>query len=113
TLVATGSMCQVTLKTNIKDKDGNQVPSDQLGPYTWTVGTLAVTSIAPMDGDSVDPIAAGADLTFNAAVSDVMYAYSPVVPNAAVFAGATPNEVIVGGDFPANAGPYDFTVTGA
>src|SRR5580698_4353221 len=68
TLVATGSMCQITLKNTIKDKDENPVPTDQLGPYTWTIGTVAVTAIAPADMSPVDPAAAGADVTFNAAI---------------------------------------------
>ncbi|HEY1814004.1 MAG TPA: hypothetical protein VGG74_16750 [Kofleriaceae bacterium] len=112
TLVATGSMCQITLKTNIKDKDGNQVPTDQLGPYAWTVGTIAVTAISPMDGSTVDPIAAGVDLTFNAVIdpTSVMYTYSPTVANSGVAPEAA-NEVFVFGDFPAASPTYNFGVT--
>jgi hypothetical protein len=65
-----------------------------------------------MDGSTVDPIAAGVDLTFNAVIdpTSVMYTYSPTVPNSAVGPEAA-NEVFVAGDFPANAGPYNFGVT--
>jgi hypothetical protein len=114
TLVATGSMCQITLKTNIKDKDGNQVPTDQLGPYTWSIGTIAVSAITPMDGSMVDPIAAGVDLTFNAVIdpTSLMPAqpFSPTVPNVGVLPEA-PNEVLVYGDFPASSPTYNFGIT--
>ncbi|HEX4455856.1 MAG TPA: hypothetical protein VH143_33580 [Kofleriaceae bacterium] len=118
TLVATGSMCQVTLKSNIKDKDENPVPSDQLGPYTWTIGTIAVTAISPTDGSMVDPAAAGVDLTFNAAVDFASIVTSstltPTVPNlggGALSGQEAPNEVFVGGDFPDSSPTYTFGIT--
>lgn len=118
TLVATGSQCQITLKDNIKDKDGNSVPMDQRGPYTWSIGTIGVTAIQPADMSMVDPAAAGVDLTFNAVIdpaSIVMAStISPTVPNL----GNNPttiqeaaNEVFIGGDFPAGAGPFTYKLT--
>jgi hypothetical protein len=118
TLVATGSMCQITLKTNIKDKDENQVPADQLGPYTWTIGTVAVTAIAPADMSMVDPAAAGADVTFNAAIDPASVimnsSFTPTAPNLGL--GATTeqeaaNEVFVGADFPSTTDTYTYAIT--
>jgi hypothetical protein len=68
--VATQSECQITLKDNIKDKDGNPVPADQRGPYKFKIAPVQVIAAdtSPADGDSVDAIAAGVDLTFNTPV---------------------------------------------
>lgn len=69
-LVATQSECQLTLKDNIKDEDGNPVPADQRGPYKFKIAPVQVIAAdtSPADGDSVDAIAAGVDLTFNTAI---------------------------------------------
>src|SRR3569623_2051220 len=40
-LVATQSECQITLKDNIKDKDGIVVPTDQRGPYKFKIAPVA------------------------------------------------------------------------
>lgn len=71
-LVATGAKCTIALKDNIKDKDGNPVPTDQRGTegqYTWNIGPVSVSSITPADGTSVDPAKAAVDIVFNTAVS--------------------------------------------
>jgi len=117
TLVATGSKCQITLSDKIKDKDGNSVPTDQRGPYTWGIGAITVSSIAPADMSMVDPAAAGVDVKFNAiidAASVVMNStLSPTVPNLGTnpLSGGGANEVFIGGDFPAGAGPYTYKIT--
>ncbi len=118
TLVATGSMCQITLKNTIKDKDENPVPTDQLGPYTWTIGTIAVTAISPADMSMVDPAAAGVDLTFNASIdfASIVTAstFTPTVPNIGANATSeqeTANEVFVGGDFPSDMRTYTYAIT--
>jgi hypothetical protein len=118
TLVATGSMCQITLKTNIKNKDGNQVPTDQLGPYTWSIGAAAVTALTPADMAMVDPAAAGADVTFNAAIdpaSVVMSSsFTPTVPNLGLnltTAQETANEMFIGADFPSTTDTYTYAIT--
>lgn len=69
-LVATQSECQVTINTNVTDKDGNQVPTDQVGPYKFKVAPVALITAdtAPADGDMVDAVAAGVDVTFNTVI---------------------------------------------
>jgi hypothetical protein len=53
TVIATSSACTITLKSNIVDKDGNQVPADQIGPYKFTIAQLAVVGTTP--GQPTDP----------------------------------------------------------
>lgn len=114
TVVATGSECAITLKSKITDKDGNQVPADQIGPYKFKVAPIQVLAIDPADGDSQDPIAAGVDLTFNTAISKASLVtavdFSPVVPTPKVYAEAAPEEYFVGADFPVAGGPFTFTL---
>ncbi|MFT3693073.1 MAG: Ig-like domain-containing protein [Kofleriaceae bacterium] len=116
TLVATGQECQVTLKDNIKDKDGNQVPTDQRGPYKWKIGQVEVVAISPSDGDKLDPIAAGVDITFNTAIDATAldptlappaWTFTPAVDNPYV-QQETGEEFFFGGDFPAAGGPFTF-----
>jgi len=66
-LVATQSECQVTIKSNVLDKDGNPVPDAQKGPYKFKIAPVALVTAdtAPADGDMVDASAAGVDITFN------------------------------------------------
>lgn len=52
--VATGAECMVSIKDTAKDKDGNSVPSDQRGPFTFTVAPLAATAIDPEPADPGD-----------------------------------------------------------
>ena len=124
TVVATSSGCSITLKENIKDKDGNQVPADQRGPYTFKVGAITVTVIDPPDSTppgKQDPIAAGVDITFNTAVTkasinaadmttgdSTVWKFTPALTNPYAFQEA-PEEYFFGADFPVSGGPYTFT----
>jgi len=123
TVVATASECTITLKSNIKDKDGNQVPADQIGPYKFRVGAIEVLVIDPTSADSKqDPIAAGVDITFNTAVDGASLAGDPgppVVPPAFAFTPMVDNpyvsqetaeEFFFGADFPVSGGPYTFSL---
>jgi hypothetical protein len=55
--VATGSACSVSINAgSVADKDGNDVPSDQQGPYDFSIAALGVYSTAPADTEEgVDP----------------------------------------------------------
>ncbi len=55
--VATGSDCEASINDGaIADKDGNGVPSDQLGPYPFQIAPLTIYSTAPADAEEgVDP----------------------------------------------------------
>jgi hypothetical protein len=113
TVIATASECEVTLKQNITDKEGNQVPADQIGPYKFRVGAIEVLAIDPADGDKQDPIAAGVDLTFNTAVTTASVTsavdFSPMLDNTGVQKEAA-EEFFVFADFPVAGGPYTFTL---
>jgi len=117
TVIATNSECQVTLKSNITDKDGNQVPADQIGPYKFKIAPVQVLVIDPADGGKQDPIAAGVDLTFNTAIDeaslDAAVDITPV-PNgnpAGIYSSfETPEEYFISADFPAGGGPFTFTL---
>jgi hypothetical protein len=112
TVIATQSECTVTLKDNIHDKDGNQVPADQRGPYKFKIAPLTVVAIDPPDGKAVDPISAGVDLTFNAPVDPASlmsaFDFAPVLANTYV-QQETPEEYFIGGDF-VTSGDYTFTL---
>lgn len=57
-LIATNKECEITLGDNITDKDGNQVPAEQKGPYKFKIAPISVTSIDPADsGDAAKPTA--------------------------------------------------------
>jgi len=107
-LVATQSECQLTLKTNIKDEQGNAVPSDQLGPYKFKIAPVQVVAAdtTPADGDSVDPIAAGVDITFNTAIDPAsttgLVVFTPD-PGNDYAAQETDTEFFFGGDFQTSA----------
>jgi hypothetical protein len=56
TLVATGKECQITLNPSIVDKQGEPVPADQRGPYTFSISPISVLYTDPTDsGDPDDP----------------------------------------------------------
>jgi hypothetical protein len=67
--IATSSECTVTLKDVVKDKEGNGVPSDQRGPFTFNVAGLASTAIDPEPADPGDEATIAPDspvvLSFN------------------------------------------------
>ncbi len=51
TTIPTGANCTVSISpTVVVDKDGNAVPTDQLGPFTFSVSPLRVTKVAPKAG---------------------------------------------------------------
>jgi hypothetical protein len=125
-LVATQSECQVTINANVTDKDGNKVPDTQLGPYKFKIAPVALVAgdTAPADGDAVDAISAGVDVTFNTPIdtstwtalgdpfgsydASAAFAFTPDPGNDY----ATPEsdtEFFVGGDFEVN-GDYTFTI---
>jgi hypothetical protein len=110
--VATQSECQITLKDNIKDKDGNPVPADQRGPYKFKIAPVQVIAAdtTPADGDSVDPNAAGVDVTFNTAIDPASFdptkfvMFTPDPGGEAHLSGQeSDTEFFIGGDFAANA----------
>lgn len=54
--VASGAACTVTVNGGVEDKDGNAVPSAQVGPYEFAVAALSVAGSDPEDGaDGIDP----------------------------------------------------------
>ncbi len=116
TVVATGAECFVSLKDIIHDKDGNQVPADQRGttaiPYKFKIAPIQVIAITPADGKSVDPIAAGVDVTFNAPVTQASVQsgvdFTPAAANVFVSANA-PDDYSIGADF-ITSGDYTFTL---
>jgi hypothetical protein len=67
--VATGSVCQVTVGATVQDKDGNQVPSDQRGPYSFALSPLQLFGVAPSNlAEGVDP-ATEIEIEFNAPIN--------------------------------------------
>lgn len=64
--VPSNSKCTITLNENIVDKnDGTQVPTDQRGPFDFSIGKIKVVAISPSPGDEVSAFDAGVDITFN------------------------------------------------
>jgi hypothetical protein len=107
-LVATQSECQVTLKDNITDKDGNKVPDGERGPFKFKIAPVGIVAAdtAPADGDMVDPIDAGVDITFNTPIdpTTLAFAFSPDPGGEGNLSGAeSDTEFFLGGDFEANA----------
>jgi hypothetical protein len=45
--VASGGSCQVSIGDAIRDKDGNQVPAEQRGPYSFGIANLGVARTQP------------------------------------------------------------------
>ena len=52
--IATNKMCRITLRDNITDKSGNQVPADQRGPFPFKIAPITPIAITPADGDEID-----------------------------------------------------------
>jgi len=65
TSVATGSTCTLTVKASaVHDKDGNEVPGAQLGPYTFAIAPLTFLGSTPAgEDDPTMPPAAGDEAT--------------------------------------------------
>lgn len=83
--IPTGSECSVTIKADVvADKDGNHVPTDQLGPYKFKIaplGFVAATPAKPKDPTkpaTIDP-ANPLNLSFNANVDPASLAAAGVV----------------------------------
>lgn len=55
-VIATSSMCTVTLKDTIRDKSGELVPAAERGPFQFKIAPLQIVAIAPADGDEVTPL---------------------------------------------------------
>jgi hypothetical protein len=124
-LVATQSECSVTIKDNVLDKDGNQVPTNEKGPYKFKIAPVALVAgdTSPADGDKVDAIAAGVDVTFNtpidlsswtALIPGVLYDASNTFtftpdPGNDYAAVESDTEFFVGADF-AVSSDYTFTI---
>jgi hypothetical protein len=53
-LVATGKECQLFLNGSIVDKDGNDVPLAQRGPYTFKIAPVTIIATDPSDSDPDD-----------------------------------------------------------
>ena len=108
-LVATQSECQITLKDNIKDKDGNPVPADQRGPYKFKIAPVAAIAAdtAPADGDKVDGVAAGVDITFNTNIdpSSFKAVFQPGLYDGSNILAFTPDP---GNDYAAEEAPNEY-----
>jgi methionine-rich copper-binding protein CopC len=65
TIVPVESECQITLKETIKDKDGNPVPQGDRSPFKFKIAPVSVISVAPSDGDVINPSDGGVELDFN------------------------------------------------
>jgi hypothetical protein len=53
-LVATNKMCQVTLTDAIKDKQGEKVPANELGPYAFQIAPITPIFLDPSDSGDPD-----------------------------------------------------------
>ncbi|MDB4953859.1 MAG: hypothetical protein JWO36_1428 [Myxococcales bacterium] len=117
TTIGAGKECQVTIKDNVLDKDGNPVPAAQRGPYKFKVAPIQVVALAPADGDAVDPqvvaVDQGIEVTFNTNIDLTTFDttdidISPTVTNLGAAANAD-NDVSFLGDFPVS-GDFTFTI---
>ena len=68
--IPTGASCEIAIRAGaVKDKQGNPVPADQLGPFPFSVAELAITSTDPAaaspDNRAVVDPTAPITLTFN------------------------------------------------
>jgi hypothetical protein len=68
TIVPVESMCQVTLKESIKDKDGNSIKGRDIQPFEFSLAPVSVIAVSPGEGDAVNPTAGGVELAFNVEV---------------------------------------------
>ncbi len=50
TSIATGSECSITINDNVKDKDGNSVPTEERGPFKFKLTPLTITATDPPSG---------------------------------------------------------------
>jgi hypothetical protein len=61
TLIATSSMCQVTINPNVVDKNGTPVEPSQRGPYPFSVAPIMILETDPSDGGEIDAYATYGD----------------------------------------------------
>jgi hypothetical protein len=102
--VGADSECQVTLKDTIKDKSGELVPAAERGPFKFKIAGIKVLSVAPADGDVLDPFDAGMDVLFNTKIDPAsMVARVSASPagvtetgTTATFTTQTPHNLTVG-----------------
>ncbi len=70
TFVATGSECQVSLADGVvTDKDGEEVPGDQLGAYDFSIAPLTVGASSPEDATEGVAVDVDIEITFNAPIN--------------------------------------------
>jgi hypothetical protein len=68
--VATGSSCSAAINSgDVVDKDGEAVPSDQLGPYDFSIAALGVYSTAPADTEEGVDLASTVTIELNAPIN--------------------------------------------
>ena len=71
--VQAGATCTVTLTQNILNKLEQPVPTDQLGPYSFAVGDLALIGAEPTDTPALDAAVANVTLSFNGEPVDATF----------------------------------------
>ncbi len=70
TFIPTSTACQVSLAGDVvTDKDGEAVPTDQRGPYDFTIAPLEVGESSPEDGTEGVAVDANIEVTFNAPIN--------------------------------------------
>jgi Bacterial Ig-like domain len=68
--VATGTECEVALREGVvTDKDGEDVPSDQLGPYPFKIAPLSVAASTPGDEEQGVALDTAIEIAFNAPIA--------------------------------------------
>lgn len=65
TIVPVDSRCELTLKKDIVDKEGNELDGRDLMPFEFRIAPVSVISVSPAEGDTIDPSVGGVELTFN------------------------------------------------
>lgn len=70
--IATGTECTVTVNSIVTDKDGTAVPTDQVGPYTFSISGLALLGTDPEETDPLSEVTPDYELSvfFNALIDD-------------------------------------------
>lgn len=64
--IPTNALCEVSLTDAVTDKnDGAAVPTDQRGPYLFSVAPIRVVAVSPFDEDELDGADAGMNVVFN------------------------------------------------
>lgn len=67
--IPTQSRCEVTINDAVHDKnDAAMVPSEERGPYAFSLAPIRVMSASPADQDELDGIDAGMSIVFNTSI---------------------------------------------